>query len=156
MRSIIRVHLWAQRTFSKCILSGPGHAMSFSYTSKLKIFYTRNGWSRQKREFSNKSDRMNTFAACQNVSNLTDDGLTVGQTTQKSDETYLWLAKWPRILYIIYIIMSNFTFGHNVFKSRLLLLRQNASAGGEESTPICLIVCGTVLKPLTILSIFQQ
>ena len=27
--------------------------------------------------------------------------------------------------------MSNFTFGHNVFKSRLLLLRQNASAGGK-------------------------
>ena len=27
--------------------------------------------------------------------------------------------------------MSNFTFGHNVFNSRLLLLRQNASAGGK-------------------------
>ena len=27
--------------------------------------------------------------------------------------------------------ISNFTFGHNVFKSRLLLLRQNASAGGR-------------------------
>ena len=27
--------------------------------------------------------------------------------------------------------MSNFAFGHNVFKSRLLLLRQNASAGGK-------------------------
>ena len=26
--------------------------------------------------------------------------------------------------------MSNFPFGHNVFKSCLLLLRQNASAGG--------------------------
>ena len=27
--------------------------------------------------------------------------------------------------------MSNFTFGHNVFKSLPLLLRQNASAGGK-------------------------
>ena len=27
--------------------------------------------------------------------------------------------------------MSNFTFGHNVFKSRLLLLSQNVSAGGN-------------------------
>ena len=27
--------------------------------------------------------------------------------------------------------MSNFTFGLNVFKSRLLLFRQNASAGGK-------------------------
>ena len=27
--------------------------------------------------------------------------------------------------------MSNFTFGHNVFKSRLLHLRQNTSAGGK-------------------------
>ena len=27
--------------------------------------------------------------------------------------------------------MSNFTFGHNVFKSRLLLLRRNASARGK-------------------------
>ena len=27
--------------------------------------------------------------------------------------------------------MSNFTFGHNVFKSCLLILRQNASAGGK-------------------------
>ena len=27
--------------------------------------------------------------------------------------------------------MRNFIFGHNVFKSRLLLLRQNASAGGK-------------------------
>ena len=27
--------------------------------------------------------------------------------------------------------MSNFTFGHIVFKSRLLLLRQNASAAGK-------------------------
>ena len=27
--------------------------------------------------------------------------------------------------------MSNFTFGHIVFKSRLLLLRQIASAGGK-------------------------
>ena len=29
-------------------------------------------------------------------------------------------------------MLSNFTFGHNVFKSRLLLLGQNASAGGKE------------------------
>ena len=29
------------------------------------------------------------------------------------------------------LIMSNSSFGHNVFKSRLLLLRQNASAGGK-------------------------
>ena len=28
--------------------------------------------------------------------------------------------------------MSNFTFGYNVFKSRLLLLRHNATAGGKE------------------------
>ena len=27
--------------------------------------------------------------------------------------------------------MSNFAFGHNVFKNRLLLLRQNASTGGK-------------------------
>ena len=27
--------------------------------------------------------------------------------------------------------MSNFTFGHNVFESRLLLFRQNASARGK-------------------------
>ena len=27
--------------------------------------------------------------------------------------------------------MSNFTFGHIVFKSRLLLLRQNVSVGGK-------------------------
>ena len=30
--------------------------------------------------------------------------------------------------------MSNLTFGHNVFKSRLLLLFQNASAGGKGLT----------------------
>ena len=29
------------------------------------------------------------------------------------------------------LIMSNFTFGLNIFKSCLLLLRQNASAGGK-------------------------
>ena len=28
-------------------------------------------------------------------------------------------------------MMSNFTFDHNVFKRHLLLLRQNASAGGK-------------------------
>ena len=42
--------------------------------------------------------------------------------------------------------MSNFTFGHNVFKSRLLFLRQNTSAGGkgligilmmQSSIPVC-------------------
>ena len=31
-------------------------------------------------------------------------------------------------------MMSNFTFGRNVFKSRLLLLRQNASAVGKGLT----------------------
>ena len=31
-------------------------------------------------------------------------------------------------------IMSNFSFCHNVFKSRLLLLRQHASAGGKGYT----------------------
>ena len=35
---------------------------------------------------------------------------------------------WPKVKLLI---MSNFTFGHNVFKSRLLLLRRNASAGGN-------------------------
>ena len=29
------------------------------------------------------------------------------------------------------LIMINFTFGHNVFKSRRLLLRQNASESGK-------------------------
>ena len=48
--------------------------------------------------------------------------------------------------------MSNFTFGHNVVKSRLLLLRQNAYAGGKQLIPInppdvagaCLNRCKTV------------
>ena len=34
------------------------------------------------------------------------------------------------------LIMSNLAFGHTVFKSRLLLLRQNASAGGKGFTTI--------------------
>ena len=35
---------------------------------------------------------------------------------------------WPKQKLLI---MSNFTFGHNVFKSRLLLLRQNAEKVGK-------------------------
>ena len=46
--------------------------------------------------------------------------------------------------------MSNFTFGQNVFKSRLLILRQNASAGGKglihHSPPIQGIRCGRVVS----------
>ena len=38
---------------------------------------------------------------------------------------------WPKEKVLI---MSNLTFGHNVFKSHLLLLRQNASAGGKRLT----------------------
>ena len=33
-----------------------------------------------------------------------------------------------------FIVMSNFIFGHNVFKSRLLLLHHNASAAGKALT----------------------
>ena len=35
---------------------------------------------------------------------------------------------WPKEKLLI---MSNFSFGHNVFKRRLLLLHQNVSAGGK-------------------------
>ena len=35
------------------------------------------------------------------------------------------------------LIMSNLTFCHNVFKSRLLQMRQNASAGGKGLTFDC-------------------
>ena len=44
--------------------------------------------------------------------------------------------------------MSNFTFDHNVFKSRLLLLRQNASAGGKGLKDID-------IKPIIILFLFD-
>ena len=45
--------------------------------------------------------------------------------------------------------MSNFTFDHNVFKSRLLLLRQNASAGGKVLQVIYLYyVMRHATKPL--------
>ena len=37
------------------------------------------------------------------------------------------------------LIMINFTFGHNVFKSSLLLLHQNASAGGKGIYMLALI-----------------
>ena len=36
--------------------------------------------------------------------------------------------------------VSNFTFGHSVFKSRLLLLLQNASAGGKGLTWLILTI----------------
>ena len=35
--------------------------------------------------------------------------------------------------------MTNLTFGHNVFNSRLLLLLQNASAGGKGLTPLIVL-----------------
>ena len=47
------------------------------------------------------------------------------------DTTLAWLLPFVTLSNMQQICSSNFTFGHNVFKSRLLLLRQNASAGGK-------------------------
>ena len=43
-------------------------------------------------------------------------------------------------------MISNFTFGHNVFKSRLLLMRQNASAGGKGVAAEKLLKCICIVE----------